>query len=86
VQAKDDPMIPFDMFLNAGIERNPYLRLLATDHGGHTGFLHGRASAGQDVDAYWGESRVVQFLTNVAVANGDLVRRPEYRAGEGGSG
>jgi predicted alpha/beta-fold hydrolase len=81
VQAKDDPMIPFDMFLHAGIERNPYLRLLATDYGGHTGFLHGRASAGQDADAYWGESRVVQFLTDIAVANGDLMRRPQHRTG-----
>jgi predicted alpha/beta-fold hydrolase len=79
VQAKDDPMIPFDMFLNSGIERNPYLRLLATEYGGHTGFLHARASAGPDLDAYWGESRIVQFLTETACANGDLEPEAGYR-------
>ncbi len=39
VQAKDDPLIPFDIFTRAGLEENPWLRLLATEHGGHLGFV-----------------------------------------------
>ncbi len=65
VQAKDDPLIPFKPFLESGIGRNPCLRLLATERGGHTGFLAARQS-GTDQDAYWAESRVVQFLTALA--------------------
>jgi hypothetical protein len=58
-------MIPFAPFLNSGIEDNPFLTLLATDRGGHTGFLAAHP-IGTDQDAYWGESRAVQFLTSVA--------------------
>ena len=39
VQAKDDPMIPFEVYRHPAFERNPHLRLLAVDHGGHLGFL-----------------------------------------------
>ena len=39
IQSKDDPMIPFQTFRDAGIEENPFLRLIATEYGGHTGFL-----------------------------------------------
>ena len=68
IQAMDDPLIPFEPFLRSGIEQNPFLRLLATEHGGHTGFLAARPS-GNDQDAYWGESRVVQFLRGLANTN-----------------
>jgi predicted alpha/beta-fold hydrolase len=72
LQAKDDPMIPFEPFRKAGIEDNPYLRLHATEHGGHTGFLHVRPEGSPDPDPYWGECRLVQFLTAVARLDGDL--------------
>ncbi|HYK92022.1 MAG TPA: alpha/beta fold hydrolase [Acidobacteriota bacterium] len=62
IQAEDDPFIPFEPYLDSGIGENPFLRLLATKYGGHTGFLASRPS-GTDQDAYWAESRVVQFLT-----------------------
>lgn len=39
VQAKDDPMIPFEVFEHPAFASNPYLRLMAVDHGGHLGFL-----------------------------------------------
>ena len=39
VQAKDDPMVPFAMYRHPALERNPHLRLLAVEHGGHLGFL-----------------------------------------------
>jgi predicted alpha/beta-fold hydrolase len=39
IQAKDDPLIPFDMFHHPALARNPFLKLAAVDHGGHIGFL-----------------------------------------------
>ena len=42
VQAKDDPMIPFAIYSHPAIERNPYLRLVAVEHGGHLGFVSRR--------------------------------------------
>lgn len=39
VQAEDDPLIPFRVFREAGIESNLHLQLLSTRHGGHVGFL-----------------------------------------------
>jgi uncharacterized protein len=39
IQAKDDPFIPFAIFDHPAFSRNPYLHLLATEHGGHLGFI-----------------------------------------------
>jgi predicted alpha/beta-fold hydrolase len=53
------------MFRDSGLESNPSVRLLAPRHGGHSGFLAARP-AGRDLDSYWGESRVVDFLGAIA--------------------
>lgn len=66
IQAKDDPMIPFDTFMTSGIQDNPWIRLVATDHGGHVGFLGWKPAGAADADAYWGECRVVHFLSSLA--------------------
>jgi uncharacterized protein len=42
VQAKDDPLIPFEVFDHPAFSRNPHLRLEAVEHGGHLGFLSRR--------------------------------------------
>ena len=39
VQAKDDPLIPFDVFSHPAIANNPFIELYAVDHGGHLGFV-----------------------------------------------
>lgn len=39
VQSADDPMIPFAIFESAALRENPCIRVLATEHGGHLGFL-----------------------------------------------
>jgi predicted alpha/beta-fold hydrolase len=63
IQSMDDPMIPFEPFQKSGIEENPALQLLATRHGGHTGFLAIRRPHPADFDWYWAESRIVDFLS-----------------------
>jgi predicted alpha/beta-fold hydrolase len=42
VQAKDDPLIPFEVYQHPAFSRNPHLRLVAVEHGGHVGFLASR--------------------------------------------
>lgn len=39
VTAKDDPLVPFEMFDHPAFTRNPALKLVAPEHGGHIGFL-----------------------------------------------
>ena len=43
IHAKDDPFIPFAPFQRADIESNRNVKLLATDRGGHVGFIADRA-------------------------------------------
>jgi predicted alpha/beta-fold hydrolase len=39
IVAKDDPLVPFDVYDHSAFRENPCLRLLAFDHGGHLGFV-----------------------------------------------
>lgn len=39
VQAKDDPIVPFEVYSHTAFSTNPFLQLVATEHGGHLGFL-----------------------------------------------
>jgi len=56
IHAKDDPMIPFHVFDHPAFRRNPCLQLLATDHGGHVGFLaRGR-------DRFWVDHVMTEWL------------------------
>lgn len=42
IHAKDDPLVPFAVYDHPAFARNPYLRLVAVEHGGHLGFLSRR--------------------------------------------
>jgi hypothetical protein len=39
ISAKDDPLVPFEIYHHRAFQNNPALTLLATTHGGHLGFL-----------------------------------------------
>jgi predicted alpha/beta-fold hydrolase len=39
IHAKDDPLVPFRIYNHPAIPKNPHLKLVAADHGGHLGFL-----------------------------------------------
>lgn len=41
VQSKDDPMIPFEIYRDPRVAGNPAVELIATEHGGHLGFIAG---------------------------------------------
>ena len=55
VQAKDDPFIPFEVFDDPVFTRNPFLRLVATQHGGHVAFLAKQAPR------FWAQDLAVRF-------------------------
>ena len=39
IQAKDDTFVPFEPFESDAVRDNPRIELLATEHGGHVGFV-----------------------------------------------
>lgn len=42
ITAKDDPIVPFEIYRNSAFSSNPFITLLATTHGGHLGFISRR--------------------------------------------
>jgi len=56
VQAKDDPLIPFEVYERAAVARNPNVRLLAVEHGGHLGFVS------KSKPRFWLDQVLVQWI------------------------
>jgi predicted alpha/beta-fold hydrolase len=56
IQAKDDTFIPFQIFDHPAFRTNPFLKLIATEQGGHLGFLarHG--------PRFWVDEVVIDFV------------------------
>ena len=51
--SSDDPLVPFESFEQPEVADNPRIRLVATAHGGHQGFL------GRGLERRWAERRLV---------------------------
>jgi predicted alpha/beta-fold hydrolase len=58
IHAIDDPFIPFAPLRDPSIAANPYVLLIAPEHGGHVAFMS--AKSGNE-DRFWAENRVVEF-------------------------
>lgn len=56
VQSKDDTYIPFEIYDHPAIASNPFIRLIATEHGGHLGFLNRRGPR------FWLDRVAIDFL------------------------
>lgn len=59
VQAKDDPLIPFQVYDHSAFMTNPHLRLVAVDHGGHLGFIS------KTKPRFWLDQVLVNWLLGV---------------------
>jgi predicted alpha/beta-fold hydrolase len=57
VQAKDDTFIPFRVF--EGLPANPCIKLIATEHGGHLGFL------GRGASRFWLDDTLMEWINGV---------------------
>ena len=60
--AQDDPFVPFASFAMPALAANPYIKLLAPEHGGHCSFIS--SSAGRE--RFWAEARFVEFCVEHA--------------------
>ncbi len=60
IQAKDDPVVPFESFQNPALLSNPCIRLIATEHGGHIGFLARRRPR------FWLDEVIVDWISSLA--------------------
>lgn len=56
IQAKDDPVIPFEVFERPELSRNPALKLLVVANGGHLGFLS------RQPPRFWPGTAVVEWI------------------------
>jgi uncharacterized protein len=62
VTAQDDPFVPYESLLRARVKENPYVRFVATEHGGHCGFV----SRWSGTERFWAEERIVEFVEEEA--------------------
>jgi predicted alpha/beta-fold hydrolase len=71
IQAKDDPMIPFEVYGHPGIARNPLIRLVATEHGGHVGFI------ARHNPRFWTDPLITAWVRSILAANAGNKRAAE---------
>lgn len=57
--SKDDPLVPFHVYSHRSFETNPALTLLATEHGGHLGFL------ARGPRRFWVDGVALDWMENV---------------------
>ncbi len=84
IQAKDDPLIPFEIFDHPAIRQNPYIKLIAVEHGGHLGFVS------RKTPRFWVDRVVLRWLDEVRnelddvsrIIHGVGGRRDQFTAGE----
>ena len=55
--AQDDPFVPFSTFEREAIRENANIRLVASEHGGHCGFISEEGGE----ERFWSEARIVEF-------------------------
>ena len=69
--AKDDPLVPYEIYDQPAFHSNPALTLIATDHGGHLGFLSRR------LPRFWLDGVVLDWIgaiSSSSLASGNAER------------
>jgi predicted alpha/beta-fold hydrolase len=56
LQSKDDTFIPFEVFDSPAVRSNPWIALVATDHGGHLGFIARKPRR------FWAEETIMEWI------------------------
>jgi predicted alpha/beta-fold hydrolase len=64
LHARDDLLVPFPRDQMEALEAASAVQLLQSEHGGHCGFVAGRPPVA-DVDRYWAENRLVEFVDQI---------------------
>ena len=61
IQAKDDTFVPFAVYQSAAVRSNSWIELMATEHGGHLGFI-GRGSK-----RLWSDEAIMEWIVGAIV-------------------
>lgn len=59
IHAKDDPFIPFAPLESEEVTQNPNVAVLATEQGGHVGFI---AAGGEGEQRFWAEWALIEYV------------------------
>ena len=59
IAAKDDPLVPFEVYDHPAFQLNPALTLVAPEHGGHLGFLSRRRPR------FWVDGVALDWMENI---------------------
>lgn len=62
ITSKDDPLVPYQSFLDPAVAGNPHIRVITADHGGHCSFI-----SADPAERHWAEARVVEFCSELRV-------------------
>jgi hypothetical protein len=77
IHAKDDPLVPSEIYQHRAFAENPYLELLLADHGGHLGFL------ARQKPRFWLDGVIVDWMERVAGQRSDkITEMPEQTIGQ----
>jgi uncharacterized protein len=58
ITAEDDPVVPYESFVQAELEKSPCVRFVGTPYGGHCGYV----SRFEGRERFWAEQRIVEFV------------------------
>ncbi len=59
IQAKDDTFVPFEVYESAAVRANPRIQVMATEHGGHLGFI------GRRPNRLWLDEVIMEWIAGV---------------------
>ncbi len=59
IHAKDDPLIPFEVYDVPALRENPWIRFVPVEHGGHLGFVS------QKKPRFWLDGVIVEWLEGI---------------------
>ena len=76
IQAKDDTFIPFEIFKHQAFRTNSSLQLLATQYGGHLGFLS------KDRPRFWVDVQILEWLNEIGYAAEFARSRDALKSGD----
>ena len=56
IQAKDDTFVPFAIYESEAVRSNPWIRLMATERGGHLGFI------AREPNRLWSDEAIMKWI------------------------
>lgn len=59
IQAKDDPLVPFETYESVEVRENEQIRLVAPEHGGHLGFL------ARGLPRFWTDRAILSWIEDL---------------------